>query len=458
MRIMNRHIRHTILLTLAIVVMAACGGGGSDVPSPAPTPTPTPTPTNPTNPDPEPTPEPTPIPEPTPEPQPVAIGFRADLSDAVASTRSAGDGEYKIDNNKLRNDGFGVYCWYTGKDNFTMPKASRPSGATYTMLMRNQKVEYVTSSSKWTYSPSKYWPLDPDEMLTFRAYAPYTDYLKEDADGMPQVPVVVKSDDYHRGTQHDPLWGTGRLVQTAENNDGNIGEYFPLPATDEAQKLYYRYGTLYDNITYEMSGNNRLKATLPADTRNGYIDWYFHHGMAKLVFKARLEDKSSDAEVYITNITIGPLYNQGLLSISSATASSSDKPTWGDKAGDMNVTLQGWDGTESVDLKNCIIKKGEKDAEDKPVFRTLTDPGLLVIPRSYSSTPLTISVTYKRSPEDAKGFTVTTTIDSQEFLGNTIYTLNLTVGSALVAEITSVNVATTKWNDIIGDNHEVYNW
>ena len=66
MRIMNRHIRHTILLTLAIVVMAACGGGGSDVPSPAPTPTPTPTPTNPTNPDPEPT--PTPTPTPTPEP------------------------------------------------------------------------------------------------------------------------------------------------------------------------------------------------------------------------------------------------------------------------------------------------------------------------------------------------------------------------------------------------------
>ena len=67
-------------------------------------------------------------------------------------------------------------------------------------------------------------------------------------------------------------------------------------------------------------------------------------------------------------------------------------------------------------------------------------------------------MTYKRSPEDAKDFTVTTTIDSQEFLGNTIYTLNLTVGSALVAEITSVNVATSNWTNIEGKEHEVYNW
>ena len=442
MRIMNRHIRHTILLTLAIVVMAACGGGGSDVPSPAPTPTPTPTPTNPTNPDPEPTPEPTPIPEPTPEPQPVAIGFRADLSDAVATTRSAGDGV--LDNEILRAKGFGVYCWYTGTVPFTTPSAS------INMLMRNQKVEYITISNDpeegyWTYSPSKYWPLNPAEMLTFRAYAPYTDYVKTDASGMPQLPVVVKNDDYHKGTQHDPLFGTGKLLQTTGDD---AGEYV-------AETIY---GQHYDNITYPMSGTYRLNKT--TDPTEGTIHWYFHHGMAMLVFNARLEDKSSDEQVYITNITISPLYNQGLLDISSPATSSSTKPAWGDRAGAMTVGLQGWNGSASVDLANCIIKKGEKDAENKPVFRTLTNPGLLVIPRDFKSpnTPLTISVTYKRSPDDAKDFTVTTTIDSQEFLGNTIYTLNLTVGSALVAEITSVNVATTKWNDIIGDNHEVYNW
>lgn len=440
MRIMNRHIRHTILLTLAIVVMAACGGGGSDVPSPAPTPTPTPTPTNPTNPDPEPTPEPTPIPEPTPEPQPVAIGFRADLSDAVATTRSAGDGVLTTD--ILKNKGFGVFCWYTGS---TVFNPAFPAPKTHIKdyaeneLMRNQKVEW--KSTKWDYSPSKYWPLNTAEMLTFRAYAPYTDYIKTDTHGMPMLPVVVKATDYHDGTQHDPLWGTGK-------HDGTVD-------SDDAATNNEVFGKLYDNYTYNMSGS-----LLAADSRDGVIDWYFHHGMAMLVFNARLEDKSSDEQVYITNITISPLHNQGLLDISSPATSSSAKPIWGERAGNMTVDLQGWNGSASVDLDEYIIKKGEKDAEDKPVFRTLTNPGLLVIPRDFKSpnTPLTISVTYKRSPDDAKDFTVTTTIDSQEFLGNTIYTLNLTVGSALVAEITSVNVATSNWTNIEGKEHEVYNW
>ena len=440
MRIMNRHIRHTILLALTIVVMAACGGGGSDVPSPAPTPTPTPTPTNPTDP------EPTPIPTPQPaEPQPVAIGFRADMSDAVATTRSAGDGVLTTD--ILKNKGFGVFCWYTGGTTFDpeFTDDTKPHIKYYAVneLMRNQKVEW--KSTKWDYSPSKYWPLNTAEMLTFRAYAPYTDYIKTDTHGMPMLPVVVKATDYHDGTQHDPLFGTGKLLQTT---GADAGEYV-------AETIY---GSHYDNITYPMSGTYRLNKT--TDPTEGTIHWYFHHGMAMLVFNARLEDKSSDEQVYITNITITPLHNQGLLDISSPATSSSAKPAWGERAGNMTVGLQGWDGTASVDLDEYIIKKGEKDDEDKPVFRTLTNPGLLVIPRNFKSpnTPLTISVTYKRSPEDAKDFTVTTTIDSQEFLGNTIYTLNLTVGSALVAEITSVNVATTKWTEIEGKEHEVYNW
>lgn len=470
MRIMNRHIRHTILLTLAIVVMAACGGGGSDVPSPAPTPTPTPTPTNPTNPDPEPTPIPTPQPA---EPQPVAIGFRADLSDAVATTRSVGDGV--LTTPLLETKGFGVYCWYTGSADFTTPKATRPPGATYTMLMRNQK---VYKSGQWTYSPSKYWPLDSEEKLTFRAYAPYTDYMMEDSNGMPMIPVALGTEkpddedvlygtDYENGTQHDPLWGTGRLV-----NPSTQEYYYPVKDPDDPvvsrSKLY---GTHYDNITYEMSGYYRSKTTSPVfdtpnDTHNGTIDWYFHHGMAMLVFKARMEDNSGDDKAYITNIKVTPLYNQGLLSISSPATDNSDssKPIWDvSDAGDMVVNINKFYDGESY-ISTFEIARNEKDPLDntRPYYRTVTNPGLLIIPRVYNSTtPLTISVTYKRSPGDANGFTVTKTIDSQKFWGNTIYTLNITVGSALVVDIESVNVATvltTSWSEITGNDHEVYNW
>ncbi len=430
MRIMNRHIRHTILLALAIVVMAACGGGGSDVPSPAPTPTPTPTPTNPTDP------EPTPIPE--PEQQQVPIGFKADLSDAVATTRSAPDpGDGVLTTDILKNKGFGVYCWYTGAADFTTPSAS------INMLMRNQKVEW--KSTKWDYSPSKYWPLNSSEKLTFRAYAPYTDYIKTDANGMPQLPVVVKATDYHDGTQHDPLFGTGKLLQTTGDD---AGEY----VTETI------YGSHYDDITYPMSGTYRLNKT--TDPTEGTIHWYFHHGMAMLVFYAKLDENASGT-AEIVSITIGPLYNQGLLSINSAATSSSDEPAWGDKNGNMNVTLYGNDDTHTQDLATYTINK-EELTQLMPLTSEDQPKGLLVIPRAgyTTSSPLTITVSYRANGQIN---TVTTTLPNDksgfnEFKGNKIYKMNLTVGNALVADIESVNVATTtNWNEKEGE-HEVYNW
>ena len=433
MRIMNRHIRHIFLLALVIVMMVACGGGGSDAPTTVSPPTTTPTPT----------PDPDPMPQPTPEPQQVPIGFKADLSDAVATTRSAGDGV--LDNDVLQAKGFGVYCWYTGATTFDpafTPPKTHIKDYTVNELMRNQKVEYV--GSQWTYSPSKYWPLNTAELLTFRAYAPYTDYIKTDSHGMPQLPVVVKATDYHEGIQHDPLFGTGKLLQTT---GPDAGEY----VTETI------YGEHYDNITYPMSGTYRLNKT--TDPTEGTIHWYFHHGMAMLVFYAKLDENASDTEVEIVSITIGPLYNQGLLDISSPATSSSDVPAWGDRGGNMNVTLYGKDDTHTQDLAKYTIYRDHTD----PAYETLTSPGLLIIPRpGYTEgSPLTITVTYKSSGGQVN--TVTTKIPSEgslSFLGNKIYKLNLTVGSALIAEIESVNVATmkTNWTNIDGNDHEVYNW
>ena len=431
---MNRHIKHIILWALAIIVMAACGGGGSDVPSPAPTPTPTPTPTNPT----DPTPDPDPTPTPTPEPQQVPIGFKADLLDAVASTRSVGDGEYN--NTMLRNDGFGVFCWYTKTTAFDKPKTSE------NMMMRNQKVENV--SLQWTYSPSKYWPLNTDEMLTFRAYAPYTDYMVTDDNGTPSLPVVLgttKVDgvlygtDYENGTQHDPLFGTDI------------------------------HGKKYTDVTYAKSGSNRLAS----DSRDGIIDWYFHHGMAKVLFYAKYDKNASEDSVYITNITISPLYYQGQLSIDSESDTiyteshdieSITKPTWSKVSGNMNVEIsQFYDKVSGTYKDYFTIRKDSTSTvneENVDMTRLVTQPGLLIIPRQYTDSDgkrLVISVTYKRRKNDERTYTVKTTIKDQTFLGNTVYAMRLTVGSALVAEITSVNVATSNWNEEEG-NHEVHNW
>ncbi len=312
-----------------------------------------------------------------------AIGFSAVVADG--GTRSAGDGE--LTTSLLRATGFGVYCWYTGSASFTTPATSRPDDAVYLLLMRNQKVEWDGDASQWTYAPARYWPMDPNERLTFRAYAPYVSYpLVSDAAGMPQLPVVVAATDFHNGTQHDPLWGTG------------------------TSGTPHRYGTLYDDYTYGMSGDG-----LTADAADGTIHWYFHHGMAKLVFRAILADDAADDDLVVTALRLSPLYTDGLLDISSPTASASEKPRWTDCSGDMEIELTRAGG----DILTGVVL-------DKVTPQSILPAGVLIIPRVFGGTPLTVSIDY-----EAGGVAQTASAQLSPHLpaatvsGNTVYTYDL---------------------------------
>ena len=328
------------------------------------------------------------------------ISFNAAVSVSM-ETRAAGDGE--LTNAALQASGFGVYCWYTGTSAFN----NNPSAA-IDMLMRNQKVTYDATASDpaWTYNPPKYWPKNQAELLTFRAYAPYVSYnLPTDNNGMPQLPVIVSDDDYHNGTQHDPVWGTGKFA------DSEL------------------FGALYNDVTY---------------TNNGVIDWYFHHGMAKLIFKGQMVDDGSDMTVNITSITLTPLYNQGLLDISSPATSEADEPVWNDRDGALTVTILG------DDLDQKAINQLEMTQ------LTSDERGLLIIPHEYSTmSPLTLTVTYET--EDGREVTMSAPI-TQDFKGNTVYTFHMTVSNSLTVVIEAVNAAFTPWVILPSGSGEIYNW
>lgn len=418
-----------------------------------------------------------------------AIGFSASLANeggsAAASrenrtTRTAGDGELTTE--LLKGQGFGVYCWYTGTHTFTTaydPVYINPNtgvtGPAY-LLMQNQKVEWTVDASYleggyWTYSPSKYWPLNNAEMLTFRAYAPYVSYnLQTDANGIPLLPVVVKADDYHNGTQQDPLWGTGKLVNPSTNEYYHPGLDDPVGVAEAESK---RYGTLYNNITYKMSGNQRMSY----DVRDGYIDWYFHHGMASLMFAcAIIKDPGCD-KVTIKSISITPLYNQGLLSLNSETTQSTDKPTWSGQDGGITVTLEGatkggdeWTagdlttspgdpealGYERYPFVIPATPLDETDATRTPYYNLLST-GLLIIPRNYSSTPMTITIKYTID-NDKDELTATGTLDDN-FQGNTSYRVGLVLTpDTKGVEVNVVWAAFKPWISAGANNHTVYNW
>lgn len=389
------------------------------------------------------------------------IGFAPRLADVERSTarltRAVGDGELTTE--LLQQKGFGVYCWYTGTDSYVTE--TNIADVTKVMLMQNQRVTH--NGTIWTYSPAKYWPLADDEMLTFRAYAPYVSYhlvetVESDPNGtyksgMPLLPVVVTKDDYHKGEQHDPLWGTGRLVEES-------GEY----------AVGTTYGQLYDNIKYHMSGDYRL-INDTRETRDGTINWYFHHGMASLMFTCSVIANPGCDQVVIRSISVSPLYDMGLLDLSSPTANKDDKPWWYDRDGNMTVELKEGDpDTDAGDLAvSPVLVTPDPDYIDYPFTiktgSTATDPanlldhGLLIIPRDYSGSNPRMVVTVKYTIDTETEVQTAIGYIEASFEGNTSYKIGLTLTPATKGlEIELVQTAFTDWQDDITIVHEVYNW
>lgn len=358
----------------------------------------------------------------------VAIAFGADVDGgdarstrghAVAGTRAADDyrGKGEWTTERLRQTAFGVYCWYTGTtdfDNFaTHGHIGDYLGASGYMLMRNQRVDYGTTPTQpipaWHYSPVKFWPLNGAEKLTLRAYAPYVAYnLVTDAQGLPQLPVMVEADDYCNDCQHDPLWGTSRHDSGGDaTGDNNV------------------FGRHYDNYTRIMSGN-----LLTADPRDGIIDWYFHHGMAKFGLQAMVQNPTPGTVVRVTGIYTGPFYNQGLLDIfRSESRTVDDKPIWTERSypvGDdfyvdiryhhADASAQGYhDDLTGVALSGLA-------------YTNVAVNGLLVIPRDYRTTPMLVRVTYTEENESTGEVTATKTMDGYvnfNVVGNTVYALQM---------------------------------
>jgi len=359
-----------------------------------------------------------------------------------------GDGEFTTAD--LQASGFGVYCWYTGDNTYIEGSDIRSLNPKPTILMLNQKVEYI--NSQWTYSPTKYWPLQASHKLTFRAYAPYVSYqLQTNATtGLPMLPVVVAASDYHNGTQHDPLWGTN-----GESANNEVGKH--------------TYGALYDNYTYAMSGSSTS-----TDERDGTIDWYFHHGMSKLMFSCSLVKDPGCQHVTIKGIMIENLYTQGLLSLSSPTGSKDEKPYWNERSGDMTVTLNGATTTDNGktwtagDLAPAPEQSKNPyaaypyviDVEEPIKSFDLLSKGLLIIPHTFTSEDkMTITVAYTIDNETGTTLEAKAEIKDREFFGNTSYTLNMKLTpSTKGLEITTVQAAFTSWKATVEGDHTVYNW
>lgn len=213
----------------------------------------------------------------------------------------------------LKTQGFGVLAYNTGTD--TWPSQDN----TYTPdFMYNQEVTYDDDeSNSWTYSPTKYWPNETNNKISFFAYAPYDD---SDENG-----ITLSSN----STQGDPT-----LTYTL---DDDIAKHV--------------------DVCFAVAQKDKEKTA--AD-----INFAFYHALAKVGFKVQAlvdernanETGTEDDAVHGgtalgtgTTITLkelklkGNFYKQGTLNLATSTytttSSASTNPSWSPLSGNDVTTI-----------------------------------------------------------------------------------------------------------------------
>ena len=308
----------------------------------------------------------------------------------VPQTKAGEAGE--MNNSKLQSTGFGVIAY---------EKEGAYDGSTKPTFMYNQHVEYA--SSKWTYTPVKYWPnqLNDDgttdgqgawsqkaHTVSFFAYAPYVASASgtegiiamsaASATGDPTITYKI-SDDLDKNV--DLVWGTSN-------------------------------GATWTNVA---GGDNTAAAGMPylslqKPAIGTKVNFKFYHALAQLnvsaqgAFNIAAAGGTAKDGVKVTIkevvLTVPGMYDQAVLNLNNTTAKT---PLW-DVTGatDTDLTLTITDGK----LNDAVKDAGAVAAASQPTGVTATEGPVLATNKYYTfiprevSTTVTVKVTYYVTTDD----------------------------------------------------------
>lgn len=153
---------------------------------------------------------------------------------------------------------FGILAFYTGASDWEGAKAN-----TQPNFMYNEKVMYKTTD--WTYETLKYWPTNPDHMITFFAYGPY---------------------------EAAPLAGTNKGIVLSGKTDKGI------PFIDFTLKDVTKLTEMVDLV---VSDQRDQKYT----TSSGIVNFKFGHILSKVLFKVKLKTAlNGNTRVFVKKLEI----------------------------------------------------------------------------------------------------------------------------------------------------------
>ena len=334
------------------------------------------------------------------EPQPV--NFDAYVNKGVTRAGFTGDlGGSSSYNLTTAGVGFGIFAYYT--DNLEYSSTTIPN------FMYNQKVTW--SSSKWNYSPIKYWPneygntasSDDIDKVSFFAYAPYVD--------------VTASTGQVTG---DKTYG---ITQLSRNTA--IGDPLVKYITRASGSATTDYGV---DLLWAVNNSNGLpylnQTRTAGTTSDDKIQFTFNHALAKIgaMIQADGDDfvdydgsAANKTKIYVRSVTITGFATKGALNLNNIEA---NKPLWyGYDGGDLTfdgITINDGrkdgregtaDGTQSNEKNayldpNIIQTNTATTGVKKVTSNSLFVSDLYVIP-SGGSEKVDLTIVYDVETEDA---------------------------------------------------------
>ena len=206
-----------------------------------------------------------------------AVSFGVYAGKAVSTKAVSATDYYTIDTDSLKAStfGFGVFGYYTDAADYD--QTANPIKANF---MYNQQVTWA--STKWTYSPVKYWPnehgasavsTDTDK-LTFLAYAPFVENLAING----ATESTVKD-----GTGVAATEGIIAMTGNQMTEDAKLTFKVPASAKEQIDLLYGVMAAQYTDVEGNTIGTvgNPLE-NLTKQTTSGKVEILFKHALSRV--------------------------------------------------------------------------------------------------------------------------------------------------------------------------------
>ncbi len=324
-----------------------------------------------------------------------------------------------VDLDVVRTEGFGVFAFYTGTDDFD--NNASPN------FMYNQLVTCTQDvNKKWTYTPVKYWPNNEDDKVSFFAYAPY--------DANQTWPMSTYS------SNTEILFEVNEDVQQQKDLLWNKTPQLNLQKPDVDSVIKFNFGHALARIGFKLAGAfDQVEA-------GGNIDKNTVITVKKVMLSG--EEHTYNGPDNVTWPVNGVLHARAYLDLTQ----TGDTPSWNTEQGALTLT---WSSDNTGDFKenNNILKDGN-DSE-----RALNGDNAyaMVIPQTFdNNSSLYVYIEYEVETTDNTATDnyskITNYISKKVELPNNkleagkAYTLNLVLGMTTVKLSTDITDWDTKTN------------